>query len=40
MQNLDESKTAATWSSLTGEIYVPQYEAKYQRLSQRTRWHS
>ncbi len=32
MQNIDVSKTAAAWSSLAGQIYVPHSEAEYQSL--------
>jgi HTH-type transcriptional regulator / antitoxin HigA len=32
MQNLDVNKTAAAWSSLAGEIYVPHSEEEYQHL--------
>jgi HTH-type transcriptional regulator/antitoxin HigA len=32
MQNLDVNKTAAAWSSLTSQIFVPHSEADYQKL--------
>ena len=32
MQNLDINKTAAAWSSLAGNIFVPNSEADYQKL--------
>lgn len=32
MQNLDESKTAAVWSSLAGRIYVPRSDEEYAEL--------
>ena len=32
MQNLDLNKTTDAWSSLAGNIYVPQSEEEYQHL--------
>ena len=32
MQNLDVSKTAAAWTTLSGTIYVPHSEEEYQQL--------
>ncbi|HEV7684860.1 MAG TPA: hypothetical protein VGO68_22305 [Pyrinomonadaceae bacterium] len=31
-QNLDVSKTASTWSSLAGTIFVPHSEKEYRQL--------
>ena len=32
MQNLDVSKTADAWASLTGKVYVPHSEVEYEQL--------